>query len=114
MNSPAVVGRLERVVRPRVWACVWPDSHGGGGFTTMDERAARNYMDGAVAAHAAGNSTAVPVLVECWDQEGMAALARNEVAQMIEDCVPGGSLCDPQQVADALREWARVRYGPNV
>ena len=102
---------VKRPVRPRVWACVWPESHGGGGFTTMDERAARNYMAGAIESHAAGNGTASPTLVECWDAAGMAEMARNEVDQMIDDCVPGGSFCDPQQVADALREWARVRYG---
>lgn len=25
--------------------------------------------------------------------------------RMIAECVPGGSICDPQQVADALRSW---------
>ncbi|HEY1395706.1 hypothetical protein [Roseateles sp.] len=27
------------------------------------------------------------------------------VEQLIAECVPGGSNCDPQQVADSLREW---------
>lgn len=31
------------------------------------------------------------------------------VQQMIEDCLPGGSSCDPQQVADAIRAWAKAR-----
>lgn len=24
---------------------------------------------------------------------------------IIRDCIPGGSICDPQQVADAVRAW---------
>ncbi len=33
--------------KPAAWACIWPDECGGGGFTTLDETAARNYMAGA-------------------------------------------------------------------
>lgn len=32
-----------------------------------------------------------------------------DVEQMILDCVPGGSICDPQQVADNLRAWVARR-----
>lgn len=28
------------------------------------------------------------------------------IEQLILRCIPGGSICDPQQVADALRGWA--------
>lgn len=28
-----------------------------------------------------------------------------DVEQMLRDCIPGGSICDPQQIADAIREW---------
>lgn len=27
------------------------------------------------------------------------------VDALLRECVPGGSSCDPQQVADAIREW---------
>jgi hypothetical protein len=30
-----------------------------------------------------------------------------DIEQMIRECVPGGSVCDPQAVADAIREYAR-------
>lgn len=33
--------------KPAAWACIWPDECGGGGFTTLDETTARNYMAGA-------------------------------------------------------------------
>lgn len=26
---------------------------------------------------------------------------------IIRDCIPGGSVCDPQQVADAIRAWTQ-------
>lgn len=32
-----------------------------------------------------------------------------DIEQMILDCVPGGSICDPQQVADNLRAWVARR-----
>jgi hypothetical protein len=31
--------------------------------------------------------------------------AAPDVEQMLKDCVPGGSICDPQSVADSIREW---------
>lgn len=34
-----------------------------------------------------------------------AATPAFDVEQMLRDCVPGGDVCDPQQVADSLREW---------
>jgi len=33
-----------------------------------------------------------------------------DVEAMLADCVPGGSICDPQGVADAIREW----FGPGT
>lgn len=39
-----------------------------------------------------------------------AELERARVATaeaIIRDCIPGGSVCDPQQVADAIRAWAQ-------
>lgn len=29
-----------------------------------------------------------------------------DVEQMIRECIPGGSICDPQRVADNIRAWA--------
>lgn len=28
-----------------------------------------------------------------------------DVEQMLKDCVPGGSSCDPQAIADEIRAW---------
>ncbi len=28
-----------------------------------------------------------------------------DIEAMLTECVPGGSLCDPQQIADSIREW---------
>lgn len=30
-----------------------------------------------------------------------------DAQELIEACVPGGSICDPQNVADAIREYMR-------
>jgi hypothetical protein len=38
-----------------------------------------------------------------------AAEAPPFVQQMIDECLPGGSSCDPQHVADAIRAWAKAR-----
>lgn len=84
---------VEQGVQPRVWACVWPDSHGGGGFTTMDERAAAEYMRVALESYAAGNSTAVPTLVECWDADGVAAhmlAERDKLRAELTGCTRSG------------------------
>lgn len=32
-----------------------------------------------------------------------------DVEAMLKACVPGGSVCDPQQVADAIREWVKAQ-----
>lgn len=40
--------------------------------------------------------------------------APTDVEQMLHDCVPGGSICDPQAVADSIREWFdRKQSTPN-
>jgi hypothetical protein len=31
-----------------------------------------------------------------------------DVEQMLKDCVPGGSFCDPQAICDDIREWFRT------
>lgn len=28
-----------------------------------------------------------------------------DIEAMLRECVPGGSICDPQQVADSIRAW---------
>lgn len=33
----------------------------------------------------------------------------DDLETMLADCVPGGSYCDPQQVADAIRNWVAAR-----
>ena len=30
---------------------------------------------------------------------------KTELEQMLSDCLPGGYYCDPQKVADDMREW---------
>lgn len=44
-NDAAGASPVDCQVRPRAWACVWPAEAGcgGGGFTTLDERAAMTY-----------------------------------------------------------------------
>lgn len=37
--------------------------------------------------------------------------AQPNVEDLIRTCVPGGSICDPQQVADAIRDYFGVRDG---
>ena len=84
----AVVGQVERPVRPRAWACVWPaeDGCGGGGFTTLDERAARNYMAGANESADSGRSKCRPALVTLYDAQAVEALVRAAVECAVEVC----------------------------
>ena len=77
-DKTAGVGPVERGVRPRAWACVWPDEAGcgGGGFVTLDERTALNYMAGAIESADSGIRTCRPALVPLYDQAALdAALA---------------------------------------
>ena len=87
-NRPAVVGQVERPVRPRAWACVWPadDGCGGGGFTTLDERAALNYMAGANESADSGRSKCRPALVTLYDAQAVEALVRAAVECAVEVC----------------------------
>lgn len=83
MNTNAAgEGPVERPVRPRAWACVWPeeDGCGGGAFTTMDESSARNYMAGANESADAGRSACRPELVLLYDQAALDAAVALAVA----------------------------------
>ncbi|ANA32274.1 hypothetical protein [Ralstonia mannitolilytica] len=35
-------------------------------------------------------------------------LSESKLEEMLKECVPGGSLCDPQAVADNIREWFKT------
>ncbi|WP_438452124.1 hypothetical protein, partial [Listeria monocytogenes] len=35
--------------------------------------------------------------------------ARIDVEAMLRACVPGGNICDPQRIADSIREWFNER-----
>lgn len=84
----AVAGKVERPVRPRAWACVWPaeDGCGGGGFTTLDPRAAENYMAGANESADSGRSKCRPTLVTLYDAQAVEALVRAAVECAVEVC----------------------------
>jgi len=93
-NRPAVVGQVERPVRPRAWACVWPveDGCGGGGFTTLNESAALNYMAGANESADGGTSRCRPVLVALYDQtaiDAAVAAERKRCAKLCEQYAEG-------------------------
>jgi hypothetical protein len=74
-------------------------------------------VDGAVAWHLidrhADSWDATGKAMDAWLQANAAravsAPASDDVEAMLRDCVPGGSVCDPQQVADAIREWYAAR-----
>jgi hypothetical protein len=87
-QRPAVAGQVERSVRPRAWACVWPDDNGcgGGAFTTMSESTARNYMDGANESADAGRSQCRPSLVPLYDQAALDAAVAAERERILALC----------------------------
>lgn len=84
----AVAGQVDRGVRPRAWACVWPaeDGCGGGGFTTLDPRAAQNYMAGANESADSFRSKRRPTLVTLYDAQAVEALVRAAVEIAVEVC----------------------------
>ena len=85
---PAVGVPLDAPVRPRAWACVWPaeDGCGGGGFTTLDEHAALNYMAGATESADRGRITCRPTLVTMYDAQAVEARVRAAVECAVEVC----------------------------
>jgi hypothetical protein len=85
-----------QIAKPFVWACVWPDSYGGGGFTTMEERAAHIFMDTSTSPRRIGEP--MPDMVKCWNAAG--------VAKIVED---DRSRVHKELMLDALGE-PRKRY----
>jgi hypothetical protein len=83
----AVAGQVERGVRPRAWACVWPDEAGcgGGGFTTLDERTALNYMAGATESADSGRSKCRPALVPLYDAQAVDAMLASELERIANE-----------------------------
>ena len=53
-----------------------------------------------------GSSTSVP---EASHSASATGSDEQAVQEMLEACVPGGSSCDPQQVADSIRTWFAQR-----
>lgn len=49
----------------------------------------------------------------CAAPQPAQADARIDVEAMLRDCVPGGSICDPQRIADSIREWFD-EHGPQA
>ena len=61
-------------------------------------------------ARAAAAIAAIDVMQRAAAINGAAAVASDiDVERLIRECVPGGSICDPQQVADAIRRYFEAR-----
>ena len=59
---------------------------------------------------AAAAIAAIDVMQRAAAINGAAAVdAYIDVERLIRECVPGGSICDPQQVADAIRRYFEAR-----
>ena len=61
-----------------------------------------------VAAHESANlsDNATPPVVQPARQ--LHSISSIEIERLIAECVPGGSICDPQQVADAIRSYCNA------
>lgn len=46
---------------------------------------------------------------EATAKTALASQAAVDVERLIRECLPGGTSCDPQAVADAMREWFRAQ-----
>lgn len=47
-----------------------------------------------------------------WVEKNAWLLDDPEVAEtIIRDCIPGGQICDPQEIADSIREWFKSSDG---
>ena len=99
-------GLAERGVRPRAWACVWPDEAGcgGGGFTTLDERTALNYMAGATESADSGRSKCRPALVPLYDAQAVDAMLASELERIAnEPPVSGNELAQARVLLAAAQ-----------
>src|SRR5690606_12341114 len=63
-----------------------------------------NASAGRLASDATNYADALIVELKCSDGIKY-ELTPSQVEKMISDTIPGGSVADPQEIADAIREW---------
>lgn len=58
-----------------------------------------------------GKSTYEWYCTKCGHREKQSSDSRNIAEAIIRDCIPGGQICDPQEIADNIRTWFKSSDG---